>query len=175
METWAAIDGVRVIRAFDPRPLQPQHLTRILHAARRTGSSKNRQDWAFIVVRDRGRLVDLSKVGPYAGHLAGAPVAIALIGPKGRDAWDLGRAAQDMVLAAWDLGVGSVPATVYEHELATRLLGLPADRVCPYLLSFGYPANPADLTRPKRAGGRKALAEIVHLERWGEPWRAEMG
>jgi nitroreductase len=78
----------------------------------------------------------------------------------------MGRAAQNMVLAAWELGIGSVPATVYEHDLAHRLLGLPGDRRCDYLLSFGYPADPAKLTAPNRAGGRRALSELVHEERW---------
>ena len=71
-----------------------------------------------------------------------------------------------MMLAAWELGIGSVPATVYEHDLARRLLGYPDDQHCEFLLSFGYPADPADLTRPPRAGGRRALNEIVREERW---------
>jgi nitroreductase len=70
-----------------------------------------------------------------------------------------------MVLAAWELGIGSAPATVFEHELASRLLGLPPDRRCNYLLSFGYPADPSQLTAPKRRG-RKPLAEVIHEERW---------
>jgi nitroreductase len=41
--------------------------------------------------------------------------------------WDLGRAAQNMTLAAWELGIGSVPATVYDQPLARELLGYPAD------------------------------------------------
>jgi hypothetical protein len=64
------------------------------------------------------------------------------------------------------MGIGSVPATVYEHDLARRLLGYPADRHCEYLLSFGYPADPAALTAPRRAGARKPLDGIVHDERW---------
>ena len=71
-----------------------------------------------------------------------------------------------MQLAAWELGIGSVPATVYEHDLARRLLGYPADRYCEYLLSFGYPADPGSLTAPPQPGGRRPLAEIVHEERW---------
>lgn len=166
METWQAINTVRVVREFEQRALAPAHLDRILEAARRTGSSKNQQRWAFIVCADRGRLERLAKVGPYAGHLAGAPVAVALLAPTRDDRWDLGRAAQNMVLAAWDLGIGSVPATVYEHALARRELGYPDDWDCPYLLSFGYPADPSLLTRPNRRGGRKPLAQILHHERW---------
>ena len=152
---------------------RPAHLDRILNAGRRTASSKNRQDWAFIVVRDRAHLRELAEVGRYAGHLAGATLAIALVRPAAKNEhqlatylWDLGRAAQNMVLAAWELGIGSVPATVYDLDLAGRLLGLPDDRRCDFLLSFGYPADPAKLSAPNRAGGRVALEEIVREERW---------
>jgi nitroreductase len=170
---WAAIDARRAIRSFSDRPLEPEHLDRILRAGRRSGSSKNLQRWDFIACRDRGHLQELSKVGPFAGHVAGAAAAIALVTPDPRTdgaplsiPFDLGLAAQNMMLAAWELGIGSVPATVYDQELARRLLGYPADRHCEYLLSFGYPADPADLTRPKKAGGRRSLAEMVHEERW---------
>jgi nitroreductase len=80
--------------------------------------------------------------------------------------FDLGMAADSMILAAWELGIGSVPATVYDQDLARRLLGYPDDHHCEFLLSFGYPADPGDLTRPLRAGGRRPLAELVHEERW---------
>ena len=70
------------------------------------------------------------------------------------------------MLVAWELGIGSVPATVYEHDLAQRLLGYPDGQYCEFLLSFGYPADPADLERPLKAGGRRPLDELVHLERW---------
>jgi nitroreductase len=172
-ETWHAINTVRVVREFADRPLETEQLDRILNAARRTASSKNRQDWAFIVVRDRDSLRQLAKVGRYAGHLAKAPVAIALVRPDARNEhqlrtlmWDLGRAAQNMALAAWDLGIGSVPATVYDLNLASRLLGLPDDQRCDFLLSFGYPADSSVLTAPNRPGGRVPLDEVLHQERW---------
>jgi len=171
--TWEAIDSLRVVREFSPKLLEPWIVERIVDAARRTGSSKNLQRWAFIVCRDRGHLAELATLGPWAGHLAGATVAIALLTPDPRSSdapmsvmWDLGRAAQSMVLAAWELGVGSVPATIYEHDRGRELLGYPADWHCEFILSFGYPADPAVLTAAKRAGGRKALAEIEHEERW---------
>jgi nitroreductase len=172
MSAWQAINTIRVVREFSSEPIADADLARILNAGRRTGSSKNQQAWAFIVVREREHLRELSAVGRYANHLAGATLAIALVRPAAElprlksILWDLGRAAQNMVLAAWELGIGSVPATVYDHELVSRLLGLPADQVCDYLLSFGHPADPARLNAPNRAGGRVALEEIVHQERW---------
>jgi nitroreductase len=169
METWQAINTLRVVRAFSDQPIDDAHLDRILNAGRRTGSSKNEQRWAFVVIHDRARLGQLASVGRYAGHLAGATVAIALVTPDPASTsmtWDLGRAAQSMVLTAWELGIGSVPATVYDHALAHRLLGLPDDRRCDYLLSFGHPADPSKLTAPNRRGGRVRLADLVHEERW---------
>jgi nitroreductase len=173
VSTWEAIARKRMIREFTDRPLEPDHLVRILNAGRRAGSSKNLQRWDFIVCRDRAHLADLATVGPYAGHLGGAAVAIALVTPDPSAAdsplsvmFDLGMAAANMMLAAWELGIGSVPATVYDHDRARELLGYPADRHCEYLISFGYPADPEALTRPNKAGGRQALADILHDETW---------
>ena len=172
MDVWEATNSVRVIRDFADQPLSAEHEARILNAARRTGSSKNEQTWAFIVIHDRDHLRELTGVGKYADHLAGAAMAVALVTPdesagwRNTRMWDLGRAAQNMVLAAWELGIGSAPATVFARELASRLLGLPDDRRCNYLLSFGYPADPSQLKAPNKHGGRKPLDALVHEERW---------
>lgn len=179
MTTWDAVLARRSVREFADRPLDPAHLNRILAAGRRAHSSKNQQRWGFVVVRDRDHLRALAKVGPYAGHIAGAAAAVALVTPDPRAAgaplsitWDLGGAAAQMMLVAWELGIGSCPATVYEHDLARELLGYPAGLHCEYVLSFGYPADPAVLTKPNRPGGRKPLGELVHHERWGGDPRA---
>ena len=168
-----AVRKKRAIREFAERPLAENHLAQILRAGRRAGSSKNLQRWAFIVVRDRERLRELAAAGPWAGHLAGAAAAVALVtpDPRGPDQplsvlFDLGQAAGNMMLVAWELGIGSVPATVYDHDLARRILGYPEDHHCEYVLSFGYAADPAALTAPLRLGGRRPLEEIVHEERW---------
>jgi len=170
---WDTIQSRRVIREFADRPLAPEHLERILRAGRRANSSKNQQRWSFIVCRDRAHLKELSTVGPWAGHLAGAAVGVALVSPdpKATDAplsvmFDLGQAADSMMLTAWELGVGSVPATVYEHDLVQRLLGYPDDQHCEFLISFGYPADPGEMQRPLKAGGRRPLDDLVHEERW---------
>ena len=170
---WAAIARKRAIRAFTSEPLAPGHLDRILRAGRHAPSSKNRQRWTFVVCRNRKHLQELSTLGPFAGHVAGAAVAVALVTPvpppedNGRSIlFDLGLAAENMMLAAWELGIGSVPATVYEHDLARQLLGLPDDQSCEYLLSFGYPADPDDLVRPAKVGGRLPLDTMVREERW---------
>ena len=173
MSVWQAVMTKRAVRTFADLPLEPEHLDRILRAGRRSGSSKNLQRWDFVVCRDRELLRELAAVGPWAGHLAGAALGIALVtpDPAAADAplsvmFDLGQAAAYMMLTGWELGIGSVPATVYEHDLARRLLGYPDTHHCEYILSFGYPADAAQLTAPNRAGARRPLDEIVHEERW---------
>lgn len=173
MDVETAIAHLRVVRRFEERPIEATRLEAIVNAGRRASSSKNSQRWAFIVVTDRARLGELAAVGAYAGHLAGAAAAIALVtpDPRGPDQslsvlWDLGLATQNMILMAWSLGIGSCPATVYDQDLARRLLGYPEDMTCQFLVSFGYPADPGDLTRPLKPGGRRPLAELLHRERW---------
>jgi nitroreductase len=173
VDTWRAIDSIRVVREFSDRRLPHDDIMRIVNAGRRAGSSKNLQRWAFVVVRDRERLRDLSGAGSFAGHIVGAAVAVALVTPDPKEPdqplsvmWDLGRAAQNMVLAAWELGIGSAPATVYEHGTVEELLALPAGRHCEFILAFGYPADESALTAPKQAGGRLPLEEVLHEEIW---------
>jgi nitroreductase len=173
MDVWSAIRTKRMVRRFADRPLAPDELDRILDAGRHAASSKNQQRWDFVAVQDREQLRALSVVGPYAGHVAGAAAAVALLTPDPTLpraslslVWDLGLAAENMMLAAWELGIGSCPATVYDQSIARTVLGHPDDRWCGYVLSFGFPADPDDLTRAPKAGGRRPLHDIVHRERW---------
>lgn len=176
MTAWDAVHDKRAIREFANKPIHQASLELILRAGARAHSAKNQQRWAFIVVDDRERLVELSKLGPWCGHIAGAAVAVALVTPdptvEGTPLsvmWDLGGAAAQMMLVAWEMGIGSCPATVYEHSQARELLGLPDDLRCEFILSFGYPADSSKLTAPNKAGGRRPLDELVHHDRWQAP------
>jgi nitroreductase len=168
-----AVNRIRAIRHFSTTPLGEDDLAAIIDAGRHAGSSKNLQRWTFIVIRDRSRLARLAAVGDSAGHLAGGALAIALVtpDPHAPDAplsitWDLGRAAQNMMLVAWGRGIGSVPATVYDQRLCRSILGYPDDRHCEYILNFGYPADADMVERAPRAGGRLPITDIVRMERW---------
>ena len=172
-DVWSAIRAKRMVRKFADRPLAHEHLERIVDAGRHAGSSKNTQQWDFVVVEERATLRRLMAVGPFASHLGGAAAAVGLVTPDPTSpgaslslVWDAGLAAENMMLAAWELGVGSCPATVYEQAIAREILHYPADCWCGYVLSFGYPADPDDLVRPPRAGGRRPLADVLHRERW---------
>lgn len=162
-----AIRLKRAIRQFQDRPLPDDILTAILNAGRRSQSSKNSQPWHFIVVRDRETLRTLSTLGTFASHLAGAAAAVVIATPDPASRWsvmfDAGQSAAYMQLAAWELGVGSCLATIYEPDQARDLLGVPAELHIRAAISFGFAAETPP--PPKRAG-RKPLADVVHYERW---------
>jgi nitroreductase len=174
MDTYECIKTKREVREFAGRPIPDEVLRTILNAGRLAGSSKNTQPWHFVVVRDRATLTRLSQTGTWAGHLARAAAAVAIVNAPA-DRWqvmfDVGRAAQNMVLAAWELGVASVPAAIYQEADAKAILGVPDELELHVALSFGYPAETVDLSRPPRASGRRAFEEVVHWEGWEAPAR----
>ena len=155
----------RAVRQFTPDPLSEEAIRTILNAGRRAQSSKNTQPWHFIAIRDRATLRQLSECGTYAGHLAGTPFAVALISSTASD-FDMGQAAAYMQLAAWDLGIGSCIASMWEPEKAKAILGVPADQHFDVAISFGYPLSSVEQTQRPRTQGRKPFDEVVFWERW---------
>ena len=169
------IRSLRAVRQFSDRQIPDDILLDILDTGRWTGSSKNTQPWNLIVVRNRETLVALSKCGQFAGHLAGATLAIVLV-MDGDDPWtcmDEGRLMQNLMLAAWAHGVGSCIGSIYPgdtEQRARELLGIPSNLFVRTALSVGYPAGPQALRLPANSPvpkGRRPLDEVVSWERFG--------
>lgn len=150
----------RAVREFSSQPVPEEIVLEILEAGRLAQSSKNDQPWHFVLIRDRETLRQLSMCGKYAGHLAGADFAIALVIQPGYD-FDMGQAAAYLQLAAWDRGVGSCIASMWEPEKAKTILNIPADKQFDTAISFGYPAK-----KPGRIRDRRPLEAIVKREKW---------
>ena len=165
-----AIKYKRAVRHFQDKPLPRDLITTILDAGRRAQSSKNTQPWHFIVIQDKGTLKTLSELGTYAGHLAGAALGVAVITPSPEQRFsimfDAGQAAAYMQLAAWELGIGSCLATIYEPHKARELLGFPEDLFIRIAISFGYSLQDDQFDSPPVKGGRKSFEEVVHWELW---------
>jgi nitroreductase len=166
MDAYRAIVDKRDQRAFLPRPIPDDALRRILQAGRMTGSSKNREPNRFVVVRDRARLSAIGGLGLHARWLERAAAVVAIVQTE-RHEYDAGRCAQNMMVAAWNDGIGSCPAHVPEAELGA-LLGVPPDLHVNRVIGFGY-------VDPERAGPPKSVARqrrpIEALTHW-EGWRA---
>lgn len=150
----------RAVREFSRQPVSEEIVLEILEAGRLAQSSKNDQPWHFVLVRDRETLRQLSTCGKYAGHLAGADFAIALVIQPGYD-FDLGQAAAYLQLAAWDRGVASCIASMWEPDKAKNILSVPADKQFDTVISFGYPLKAHGKIRDRRP-----LEEIVRFEKW---------
>jgi nitroreductase len=170
MNVSEAIRTRRAVRKFEQKPLPENVVRDILDAGRRSQSSKNEQVWEFVAIRDKAILKALSECGEWAGHLAGAALAVALLTPdpsvKFQTLFDAGQAAAYMQLAAWELGVGSCPASIYEAEKARTILGFPPELHLRIAISFGYSADASKIAAPPRKGGRRPLEELIHWERW---------
>lgn len=170
MQVIEAIRTKRAIREFKDQALPEEVVRDILYAGRRAQSSKNSQPWHFVAVQERESLETLSECGLYAGHIAGAALAIAILTPDPDQRFsimfDAGQAAAYMQLAAWEHGVGSCLATIYDPDKARDLLQFPEDLHIRIAISFGYPLEEEKITRAPQKGGRRAADEVVHWETW---------
>jgi nitroreductase len=170
MNVSEAIRTKRAVRKFQDKPLPEDVVQTILNAGRRSQSSKNEQTWHFIAIRDRSVLKALSECGTWAGHLAGAALGVAILTPdpdgKFQTMFDAGQAAAFMQLAALELGVGSCPASIYEHDRAREVLGFPKDWHLRVALSFGFPKEQEQVSAAPKKGGRRKLEEVVHWDGW---------
>ena len=171
-ETYQRIVGLRVVRVFRPESIDQEHSEMILEAGRWTGSSKNTQPWAFIVLTDPGQRQRLAECGSFTGPLIGAPLVVALVRLPGGGDFDIGRAAQNMMEAAAALGIGSCPVTLHRETCARERLNVPDDHGCRFVLAFGYPDMEGEQQlrkgiRSTIPRGRKPLADLVFTGRWG--------
>lgn len=162
-DTYDRILRLRALRSYEEQPISDDDLAMILEAARWTGSSKNRQNWSFIVVRDPERKARLAECGDFTDPVRNAPAAIAIVQEPDGYEFDSGRVAQNIMLAADAIGVASCPITLHREEQAAEVLELPTGARCRYAVTLGYPAADA---APRKFGGRKPLDELVHWDRY---------
>src|SRR5262244_3212066 len=106
MDVRLAVASRREVRHYAPEPLPDEVVTRILDAGRLAGSARNRQPWRFVIVEDDDRRARLAEAVYEPTNVRGARLVVAIVGRSGLDA---GRCAQNMLLSAWNEGVGSCP------------------------------------------------------------------
>jgi nitroreductase len=171
METWDAIRARRNVRSYQDRPIPEGDLDRILQAGWRSPSASNRQPWDFVLVTERSQLEELTTVWMGARHLADAAAAVVMTlrQPEAEryltmNQYDLGQATMAMMLAATDLGIGSGHSAIGDQEACRRILGIPEDRICAYMLALGYPADRP--LKPIVHPDRRPFDEVVHRGHW---------
>jgi nitroreductase len=143
MDAYLAVVSKREVREYADRPLPDDSERRILEAGRVAGSSKNRQARRFVIVRDDGIREEVASC-VYAGdNVRGAALVVAVVvGATGPTSFDAGRAAQNMMLAASNDGIGSCPNGIADGSRLAEVLGHGEDESVATVLTFGYPARP---------------------------------
>lgn len=167
MDAFLAIASRRDVRRYAPEELPETAVRRILDAGRLAGSAGNRQPWTFVVLASRERVEALAGAVFVPENLLTAQLVVALVvSGKGPVSFDAGRAAQNMLLAAWNEGVASCPNGIRDREAAIAALDLGADEIPVVVLSFGRPERPRDPERLpaeewSARANRRPLDEIV--------------
>jgi nitroreductase len=175
----------RSVRVFTDQGVTAEELAAILEAGRLAPSGNNTQPWRFIVVRDAKLKARLADVAGEQSWLAAAPVVIAVVAdaqaklptilPSEADVAtnpafvtatiksvrDAAIAAEHLVLAATDLGLGTCWVGKYDQAPMRAVLSVPEECYVVTLLPIGRPAE-----RPSPTP-RHALSEIVFEERYG--------
>jgi nitroreductase len=167
MEVFECVRTMLAVRDYEDRTVPPELVQRLVESAQLTASSMNKQPWHFIVVEDRDtlrRLGELAQTGPY---IAQAALAIVVAIEDTRfSVSDASRAVQSMMLTAWSEGVGSNWVGFHGLDEVKPLLDIPDELDVLAIVPFGYPARDIG----KGIKKRKPLSEVVHRERFGQPF-----
>ena len=167
VETSLTIASRRESRRYDGRPIPEAVERAILDAGRLAGSAQNRQPWRFVVVESAEIRERLAETVFAPGNVRGAQLVVAIVvSGKGPTSFDAGRAAQNMLLAAWDRGVGGSPNGMPDREASAEVLRVHEGESPAIVLTFGYPARPRDPSRRtveewSERANRRPLEELV--------------
>jgi nitroreductase len=165
VDTWLAVASRRETREYAAEEIPAALVQTILDAGRLAGSAGNRQPWRFLVVESAEARERLAEAVYEPTNVRGARLIVVITGRGGLDA---GRCTQNMLLVAWNAGVGGCPNGVSEPEAARAALGLGADDQIAIVLTFGYPARAHEPERrtPEEwsaRANRKPLDSLVEI------------
>lgn len=166
----------RAHRSYTEEPVSREALEHLLAAARWAPSASNRRIQRFVVIQDPPTIRLLGHASP---GMAEQPAALILICNDQRAArrlgvqferdttsWiDVGAAAQNMMLAAHEMGLATCPATSFSRAAVREVLRLPSHLRPEYFLQIGHPAPEPERAPPP--GGQRM--RVGRLATWWEP------
>lgn len=167
MEVMKAIERRYSVRRYRDRIVEDDVIQKIMEAARLAPSAKNRQEWKFVVVRDRTRkekMVEVAKgqsfVRDAAAVIAGVSTEMSYTMTCGVPARhiDMAIAMEHIALAATSYGLGTCWIGAFYQDKAKDLLKVPENCEVVALMTLGYPeGEPPEKTR-------KDMEEIICYE-----------
>ena len=158
--------NARAVKDYTSDPVPQTVIEAILEVGRWSASGGNRQPWEVVVIRDPA--VQWQFGAWRARPAATAGVVLLLVTAGEASAFDEGRLAERLCLAAAAHGLGATVATLKNEgpAEAKQLLGIPAERRVVTVVAIGYPDVAARLARPRGAQPRKPMTEFVHWDRF---------
>lgn len=166
VEVLEAIRTRRSVRSFKDEKISDQNAAKILEAARWAPSAGNKQPWTFIYVKDPQVLRMIKNCSP--GFYADATAAI-VIGVDKKDeqrgTLDACFAAENILLAAHALGIGSCAIVSFNSDPVREIVNAPETWQPILVVSLGYPDK-----FPSPPSKRK-LSEIVCVNFYGKKWQ----
>ena len=171
MDVFEAIKGRRSIRKFTDEPIGKDVLERLLDAARWAPTASNQQRWRFVVVTSPSVRELIKKFAPGIFAVPSAFIVICVekapnagTGAEVSYLADCAIAAQNIMLAAYEMGIGTCVALSYAKVAVTEILNL-AENVEPLLvITLGYPAEAPE------PPPRLELSQIAFLDEYGKEW-----
>jgi nitroreductase len=165
---------VHQAREFTDAPVDTEALDAIADAARWSGSRANAQPWRFVVIRQPHvlrRLAGTNMPDTRAPATAAAAVAIVLPKVEGAaisNAFDEGRAAERMLIAASLLGLGAAITWVDAdtRPAVGELLGLPKGWFVRTVVWIGHSTEREGRPKSTPRRARQPRSERVFSERW---------
>ncbi len=170
MNVMEAIKSRYSVRKYKDKPVEDDKLYRVLEAGRLAPSANNRQEWIYIVVRDkekRQKLVPAARNQKFVGE---APVVIAACSEDdgyvmrcGQQSYpiDVAISIDHMTLAAVGEGLGTCWIGAFYEDQVREILNIPERIRIVELLTLGYPDDSIGTKK------RKTIEEIVMYEEWG--------
>jgi nitroreductase len=169
MDVFAAISQRSSVRAYKATDVEEDKLKKVLEAARLSPSASNRQDWKFIVVRNKETRKKLAKAAFGQSFIAEAPIVIVACGmePKAMLACgqpmhtvDVSIACAYMILQAYELGLGTCWIGAFKEDETKKILSIPEHVRVVAITPLGYP------NQSPSQKSRKRLDQIVCYERY---------
>jgi nitroreductase len=169
MNVFEAIKRRRSIRAFEDKPIEEDKLLRVLEAGRLAPSAKNRQEWRYVLVRDKELRRKLAVACNNQYFIAEAPVVIVgcatmtdYVLTCGQPAYtiDLTISMDHMSLQAVEEGLGTCWIGAFQEEEVKKLLNVPPEMRVVEVMPLGYPKFQPE---PKP---RMGLDEIVSYDEY---------